>query len=277
MQQQANGLNGNAMAEAESVVRNSDAILSMGILNNFLKKWQTDKNLACDVQIKAASIRSIFSSLSKTLRLLLQSAILGVGAWLVIQNEITSGVMIAASILMSRALAPVEQSISSWGAAVSAKQGYQEIKAVYLVRSKQEPSTPLPKPKGHFQVENLTYYAADSKNPVLKNIQFELLPGEALGVVGPSGSGKSTLAKLLLGTLKPQIGYVRLDNMDVSEWDANDLGQYLGYLPQEVELFPGTIKDNIARLEPDATPEAVIFAANLAGCHALILQQKKRV
>lgn len=263
-----------AMQQAESAARNADAIEAMGIMPNFVRAWSELNKESIEGQVSANSRGALLTALSKFIRMLLQIAMLGVGAWLVIENEVTPGVMIAGSILMARALAPVEQSISAWGTAISARQAYQRLKEQIPAFPERAKSMPLPKPKGLLSVEKVSYFHPGQAEPVLHGITFKLEPGEALGIIGPSGTGKSTLARLILGNLNPTAGTVRLDNMDVSKWDPDDLGPHCGYLPQDVELFPGTIRQNIARLS-EGEPEQVIKAAKLAGCHELILRQPK--
>lgn len=263
-----------AMQQAESAARNADAIEAMGIMQNFITNWSqlNDKSIAG--QIVANSNGAMLTATSKFIRMLLQIAMLGVGAWLVIENELTAGAMIAGSILMARALAPVEQSISAWGTAISAKQSYQRIKTQLPQFPDRAKSMPLPRPKGNISAEKVTYFHPGQTEPVLHGISFKLNAGEALGIIGPSGTGKSTLARLLLGNLSPNSGTVRLDEMDVAKWDPDDLGPHCGYLPQDVELFPGTIRQNIARMS-EGNPDQVIQAAKLAGCHELILRQQQ--
>ncbi|WP_154124535.1 type I secretion system permease/ATPase [Grimontia hollisae] len=261
-----------AMQQAESAARNADAIEAMGIMPNFIKHWTSLNNDSIQGQVAANSKGALLTASSKFIRMLLQISMLGVGAYLVIQNEMTAGAMIAGSILMARALAPVEQSISAWGTAISARQSYRRLKEQIPAFPERAKSMPLPKPKGHVSVEKVTYFHPGGAEPVLHGIHFKLEPGEALGIIGPSGTGKSTLARLILGNLTPTAGTVRLDNMDVAKWDPDDLGPHCGYLPQDVELFPGTIRQNIARMS-DGEPDKVIHAAKLAGCHELILRQ----
>ncbi|WP_407331532.1 type I secretion system permease/ATPase [Enterovibrio sp. 27052020O] len=263
-----------AMQQAESAARNADAIEAMGIMPNFIKNWSELNNKSIDSQVSANSKGALLTATSKFIRMLLQIAMLGVGAWLVIENELTAGAMIAGSILMARALAPVEQSISAWGTAVSARQSYQRLKDQIPAFPERAKSMPLPKPQGMMSVEKVTYFHPGQPEPVLHGITFKLNAGDALGIIGPSGTGKSTLARLMLGNLTATAGTIRLDNMDVAKWDPDDLGPHCGYLPQDVELFPGTIRQNIARMS-EGEPELVIQAAKLAGCHELILRQRQ--
>ncbi|MDW1811855.1 ATP-binding cassette domain-containing protein, partial [Vibrio sp. Vb2362] len=203
-----------------------------------------------------------------------QIFLLGGGAWLVIQHEITAGAMIASSILMSRALSPMEQAIGTWRSAMSAKGAYKRLKEIDAIVRQDESDMPLPKPKGHYELTGLAYRHPGATEPVLSSINLSIPPGVAVGVIGPSGTGKSTFARLLLGTVKPLAGKVTLDGMEVSVWASEDRGVHFGYLAQEVELFPGTIRENIARFKEE-DPAKVIKAAQLAGCHELILKKNK--
>ena len=193
------------------------------------------------------------------------------GAVLVLQNELTPGAMIAGSILMGRALAPVEQAIGSWKTVVAARAAYERINTQLRENTPQAQSMALPPPTGKIDVEAVIYAYPESSEPTLKNVSFSLNAGETLGVVGPTASGKSTLVRLLIGNLAPRSGHVRIDDMDVVEWNAEDLGPHIGYLPQDVELFGGTIQENIARLG-EASSEDVIAAAQLANVHEMVLR-----
>ena len=195
---------------------------------------------------------------------------LGVGAWLVIHDEITPGAMIAGSILLGRALAPVEQAIGSWKSAVAARGAYQRMKSQLDAAMPRAESMPLPAPAGRLTVEGLAYAYPGASEPVLRGIDFTLEPGEALGLIGPTAVGKTTLARLAVGNLRPVAGHVRLDKADVAQWDPVDLGPHIGYLPQDVELFGGTVRENIARMG-EGEADAVIAAARLTGVHDIIL------
>jgi PrtD family type I secretion system ABC transporter len=263
-----------ALARAESSVRNGDVVEAMGMMPNLLARWRLQNDEAITLQAEAGFRNHSITAASRFLRQFLQVGMLGIGAWLVILGELTPGAMIAGSILMSRALAPVEQAISSWRSALGAREAFarlQETAANMPVRAK---SMPLPAPQGNLSVEGVTYMHPGHTEAILKNIRFTLPAGMAMGVIGPSGAGKTTLIRLLLGNLSPRLGHVRLDAMDVSQWDADDLGRHCGYLPQDIELFSGSIAENIARMgECDA--EKVIQAATLAGCHDMILRLPK--
>jgi len=260
-----------AYEHAQSAARNADAIDAMGMLGNLSVRWERHNADALRLQTQAGSRTSTITSTSKFVRLVLQVAMLGVGAWLVILNELTPGGMIASTILLGRALAPVDQAINSWKALLSARNAYHRLKAQLYETPADTEAMPLPKPSGAVRCEGITYTHPRSSEPALKNISIDLPPGKALGLIGPTASGKTTLARLLVGNLQPQFGHARLDGMDVSKWSSADRGQHLGYVPQDIELFGATIRENIARMgEGDAG--AVVEAAKLAGVHELILR-----
>ncbi|HSO42366.1 MAG TPA: ATP-binding cassette domain-containing protein, partial [Rhodospirillales bacterium] len=198
--------------------------------------------------------------------------ILGTGAYLVLRNELTPGGMIAASILLGRALAPVEQGIGSWKAFLAARDSWSRLKRLLESLPPPPETMPLPPPKGQVSCEQLAFVQQGRDQPILAGVTFALQPGEALGIIGPSAAGKSTLCKLLVGTWQPSRGHVRLDGAEIFRWPSEQLGPYIGYLPQDVELFNGTIMENIARLRRDADPEAVVEAATAAGVHEMILR-----
>ena len=260
--------------DAELATQNSNSILAMGMMNAFLEKWQSRMTQVNSLEENVAGKTIYISNLSKFVRSTLQVSLLGGGAWLVIQHEITAGAMIASSILMSRALAPMEQAIGTWRGAMSARNSYQRLKDIDAVIKLEESDMPLPKPQGNYELIGLTYRHFGASEPVLSAVSLSIPAGVSVGLIGPSGTGKSTLARLMLGNIKPSAGKVTLDGMEVSTWAAEDRGAHFGYLAQEVELFPGTIRDNIARFK-DEDPAKVIRAAQLAGCHELILKKSK--
>jgi PrtD family type I secretion system ABC transporter len=196
---------------------------------------------------------------------------MGLGALLVLENELTAGGMIAGSILMARALAPVEQSIEAWRSAVMARASYARLRDLFQRSPVAAPSPPLPAPDGTLSVEAVSFAYPGGSEPTLRNVSFKLTPGESLGLIGRTASGKTTLARLLVGIHAPQRGHVRLDGADMARWDARDRGQYVGYMPQDVELFPGTVRENIARLD-DGDPQGVYAAAQMVGLHEEILR-----
>ena len=257
--------------------KNADSVLAMGMLGNTMQTWQGLRNSALSHQQKGAERSEIFTASSKAFRLLLQSSILGLGAWLAIQQEISAGMIVAASIIAGRALAPIDQTIGGWRMIKRAKLAHKRL-SEYLSRDAEAVAqdVKLPEPKGFVQVKSVVKYApsltpgADRK-VILDTIDFSLQPGDGLGVIGPSASGKSTLAKLLVGLSMPDQGSVRIDGATFDQWDIDDIGQYIGYLPQQVELLAGTISQNIARFEFEPDNEDLVNAAKTAGVHEMIL------
>ncbi|WP_169546218.1 type I secretion system permease/ATPase [Sneathiella aquimaris] len=263
-----------AMGQAEAAARNSDVIEAMGMMPNLIARWEKANSKALDMQARASDRGGIISSLSKFFRTTLQIAVSSAGAWLVIAGDMSPGAMIASSIIMGRALAPVEQAIGAWKGFLGARSAYARLKARIGMDTEAEKTMPLPRPSGAIDVEAVSYAHAGSAEPVLRNVSFKINPGEVVGLIGPTAAGKSTLARILVGNLMPRSGHARLDNMDVAEWPADDRGQYIGYLPQDIELFAGTIRENIARMS-DGDPDEVIAAAEKAGVHEMILRMEK--
>lgn len=270
----ANAAASRAQRSSESVVRNAEVIDSMGMMPAVLRRWQEATWKGLPDQQRAADRAGIVLSLTKFIRLGVQVGILGAGALLVLNNEMTSGAMIAGSIIMGRALAPVEQLIGGWKQLVAARTSYRRLKAFLALPRLRPAGMPLPAPQGRISVERVSYGFAGQPVPVIKGVSFELEPGESLAVIGPSAAGKTTLIRLLCGTIEPMAGTVRLDGANVFQWQREDFGRHIGYLPQDVELFDGTVFDNIARMQ-DAAPDEVYDAARLAGCHEAILRLPK--
>jgi PrtD family type I secretion system ABC transporter len=266
----ASSANMQAMQQAEAAVRNADVIEAMGLMPNLVARWDRINHDVLNKQASASYRSGIIIATSKFVRLVLQVSMLGTGAWLVILGELTPGGMIAGSILMGRALSPVEQAIGAWKSAIAARGAYDRLRQQLHTMPPRAESMDLPEPEGKISVEGLSYIHPGQTKPLLRGINFKLDPGEALGLIGPSAAGKTTLARILLGNITPRIGYARLDGMDVAQWDPEDLGQYCGYLPQDIELFSGTVKENIARMG-EGEPEKIVEAAKLAGCHDMIL------
>lgn len=257
---------------AEATSRNSEAVEAMGMLPTLIHLWQKQNDEAA-IPLSVASGRSnLLLSLSRFLRMILQIAITGVGAWLALQGEVTMGAVIGASIISGRALAPFENAIATWKQWVQARDSYHRVESALSDIPRMRGTMAMPAPGGTLRVENLIYTPPRSTMPILRGIGFDIKAGESLGLIGPSAAGKSTLARLLMGILPPTHGSVRLDGVDIFHWNRKDLGQYVGYLPQDVELFPGNIKDNIARMDPEADSAKVIAAAQKAGCHEMILR-----
>ncbi|MFM2388820.1 MAG: hypothetical protein RLZZ437_375 [Pseudomonadota bacterium] len=257
---------------AENIKAESEVIGALGMQSNGFDRWLRLRGVAMGQAIAASDIGGMFSNATKTFRMFLQSAMLGLGAWLVLQGELSAGAMIAGSILMGRALAPIEQSIGQWAVVTRAREGTSRL-ADLLSRVPAEPErTALPRPKAVLEAQNLTVVPPGEQQAVLRMVSFRLEPGQALGVIGPSGSGKSTLARALIGVWRPAGGKVRLDGATLDQYDPDVLGSYIGYLPQRVSLFDGTIAENIARLAPEPDAALVVEAAKKAAAHDMILK-----
>lgn len=257
---------------AEAIARNAEAADAMGMVPALLRLWRNGLAEATPLQQKAADRAAVLSGLTKFIRLAVQIAVLGVGAYLTLRQQMTSGAAIAGSIIMGRALAPVEQLIGGWKGLVQVRQANRRLRAFLALPRLRPEAEPLPTPTGRLTAERLTWAPPGMPTPVIKGVTFALEPGESLGIIGPSGSGKTTLLRLLVGTLAPVSGSARLDGADLATWPREDVGRHIGYLPQDVELFEGTVFRNIARLEADPEPERVHRAAGLAGCHETILR-----
>ena len=258
-------------AIAEAGRRNAEAVQAMGLLPGLRKRWLEHHARALRFQGVASDRAGTLSATSKTIRLILQSAILGVGAWLAIQQVITPGAMIAASIIMGRALAPVDQAIGNWRGFIGARAAHRRLRLLFDRVPAPPERLALPAAQGHLAVQNLVAGPPEATRAVVSGIAFELSAGIALGVIGPSAAGKSTLARLLTGVWRPQIGTVRLDGAALEQWDNTALGRQIGYLPQDVELFTGTVGENISRFADDPDPDAIVAAARTAGVHDMIL------
>ena len=252
-------------------LRNAEVIESMGMLHTLMGRWGQRQKKVLQLQSQASDNGGLISNTSKTFRMLVQSLILGLGAYLAVKQEITPGLMIAGSILLGRALAPIDLMIGSWKGFISARSQYSRLNEILDIQQAEPQRMSLPPPEGHVLVENLIVSAPGSKTPILKNIGFAVPAGSVVGIIGPSASGKSTLARALLGVWAPQHGVVRLDGADINNWDKQELGPFVGYLPQDIELFEGSISENIARFG-EIDSEKVIAAAKTAGVHEMILQ-----
>lgn len=252
-------------------LRNAEVVESMGMLDSLMGRWWQRHRTVLQLQSLASERAGLISSCSKIFRTLVQSLILGLGAYLVIRQEINPGLMMAGSILLGRALSPIDQMIGSWKGFVNARSQYGRLNEVLAKQLAEPERMSLPAPEGHVQVENLIVAAPGARTPIIKNINFTVRAGSIVGIIGPSASGKSTLARALLGVWTPQHGVVRLDGADINNWNKQELGPYIGYLPQDIELFEGTINENIARFG-EVDPGKVIQAARMAGVHEMILQ-----
>jgi ATP-binding cassette subfamily C protein len=256
-------------------LRNAEVVQAMGMMPGLLQRWDRDRSGALERQVTASDRAASNASLVRFLRLSMQSLILGLGAYLVIERLITVGAMFAASILLGRALQPVEQIVGSWRNMISARGAFQRLKMLLAANPLRDPALALPRPAGRLAVEGLVYGVPGSQRLILRGFSFGLDAGEVLGVIGPSGAGKSTLARQIVGVLAPSAGAVRLDSADVSTWPRESLGRYLGYLPQDIELFADTVAANISRFRNEDDDSEVIEAAQMAGVHETILRLPK--
>jgi ATP-binding cassette subfamily C protein EexD len=252
-------------------LRNAEVIESMGMLSKIRQRWMVGAVKVLDLQAVASSRAGLLTALSKVIRISSQSLILGLGAYLVIEREVSPGLMIAGSILMGRALAPIDLIIGTWKGFISARGQYQRLNDILRQIPDDKEHMLLPDPQGRIQLENAVVIPPGSKVPVLKGINLVMEKGDIVGVIGPSGAGKSTLARAVLGIWPTSNGAIRLDGAEVFNWDREHLGNFIGYLPQDIELFEGTISENIARFG-DIDPEQVVAAAKMADVHELILR-----
>ncbi|MFA5538132.1 MAG: type I secretion system permease/ATPase [Gemmobacter sp.] len=270
--QRANMAAMHAERMADQIKAEAEIVQSLGMRGAAFARWQKARGAALAATMRAGDLGGGFTATSKTFRLFLQSAILGLGAYLVLQHELTAGAMIAASILLGRALAPIELAIGQWGLVQRAQEGWGRL-AELLSRVPPEPTlTALPRPRAILEAQSLTVVPPGEQFAALRMVSFRLEPGQAMGVIGPSGAGKSTLARAVTGVWHPAGGKVRLDGAALDQYDPDVLGSHIGHLPQRVTLFDGTIAENIARLRGDADPEAVVEAAKKAAAHEMILQ-----
>ena len=268
---EANSMSIQANTLATNNLRNAEVIESMGMLPNLMGRWFKLHGKFLGLQASASQKAGVVSGLTKFVQMSMQSLVLGLGALLVLDNKITPGMMIAASILLGRTLQPVQQVIAVWKSVSGARSAYERLEALLETNPAREAGMALPKPQGALTLDNVTAAPPGVKTPIVKGVSFAIAPGDVLGVLGPSGSGKSTLARLLVGVWPSMIGKVRLDGADIYQWNKAELGPHVGYLPQDVELFAGSISENIARFgEVDA--EKVVQAARRAGVHDMILQ-----
>ena len=267
---EANFAQAKANMHLDSMSRNSQIINAMAMIPEAVTIWGRDTSASLIAQVRAQDRNIVSASVSRAVRMLTQVGMLGWGAYLAIDGQITGGMVIAASIIAGRALAPIEGSIEGWNAFVLSRAAYGRVASLLRASRLQFERLWLPRPEGRLNVERLLYVPGGTKQVVLNGISFALDPGDTLAVIGNSGAGKTTLGKMLVGSILPTSGNVRLDLMDLRNWDPRQLGENIGYLPQDVQLFPGTIKDNIGRMRQDATDEQVHHAAVLADVHEMI-------
>ena len=250
----------------------AEMIRSLGMSEASFARWEEARNSASDHEIKSSDLRGTFTATTKTFRLFLQSAMLGLGAYLVLQNELTPGAMIAGSILLDRALAPVELAVGQWALVQRARKGWDSLSELLGEVPPEPERTPLPIPKAKVEAQSLTVIPPGEQQAALKSVSFSIPPGSAVGVLGLSGAGKSTLARALTGVWRPAGGKIRLDGASLDNYEPDVLGKHIGYLPQRVQLFEGKIAESISRLSPNPDPEAIIEAAQKAAAHKMILK-----
>lgn len=268
---EANNLSRASTIYVDSNIRNAEVVNAMGMRNNISKVWADKYYGFLNAQNIASDSAGVWSNLSKSLRVMFQSLILGLGAYLAINMEVTPGMMIAASIIMGRALAPLDLIIGSWKGFSSARSSYERIEGLLNDFPKDKEYMQLPAPKGEITLENVVVIPPSGTVPSLKGISMRIEKGDVVGIIGPSAAGKSSLARVMLGLWPLTNGVARIDKADISQWNREDLGQYVGYLPQDIELFEGTVSQNIARFG-EVEPEKVVEAATKAGVHEMILK-----
>lgn len=256
---------------ATAVLRNSDVIQAMGMRSNVIATWDSyhDRNIDCQSRLSTRSNR--IATFAKFTRMILQVVVIGVGALLVLNHELTTGALIASFLLMRRAVAPMDRAIESWKVILMARNAFDSVERRLNLAPELQSETTLPLPSGYLSVRNVSYAYPGRSKAILKDVTFKVQPGEAVGLTGNTAAGKSTLARLLVGLATPDSGYIRFDGIDIARWKAEDIGSYVGYLPQDNELFTGTVEANIARMGV-IDKGAVAEAAKLAGVHEMILQ-----
>ncbi len=256
---------------AEMSFRNAEVVQSMGMAPGLMRKWSADRGRVLERHVAASDRSGAMTSLIKFLRLAMQSLVLGIGAFLVIQRLASAGVMFAAMVLLGRALQPIEQTVGQWRTLLTTRLAWSRVRALLESYHPGGKSLSLPRPHGHLSVEGLSVVMPGSDRFILSNVGFRLEPGESLGVVGPSGAGKSTLARALVGVAAPSAGVVRLDGADMARWEPTERGRYVGYLPQDIELFADTVAANIGRFCENVDAD-ILAAARAAGVHEMILR-----
>jgi ATP-binding cassette, subfamily C, bacterial len=266
----ASGFAARANLQADAMARNAQVMNAMGMIPEGVLMWGKETAESLKAQVAAQDRNILMTGLSKFARLGTQVAMLGWGAWLSLQGSLTGGMVIASSIVAGRALAPLEGTIEGWRSFIHAKAAYSRIKVLLQSSPLNLDKLRLPRPEGRLDVERILYVPPPNKKVILNGISFSLAPGESLAIVGASGSGKSTLARMLVGSIIPTAGNIRLDLMELKNWDPRQFGESVGYLPQDVQLFPASIKANIARMREDADDEAVFEAAEIADVHEMI-------
>lgn len=256
---------------ATALLRNSDVIEAMGMRGNVIGSWEKHHMAALDVQTRTSIRSNRIYTIAKFIRMILQITIIGTAGWLVLNNELSAGALIASVLLMRRAVAPMDQAISSWKRIIRARKAFQGVSDRLDLASELNRRAPLPMPSGDLSTKHISFTYPKRSTQTLKDVTFKLHPGEVIGLTGGTAAGKSTLARLLVGLAEPDSGYVRFGGTDLAHWNADELGPFIGYLPQDSELFSGTVQQNIARMG-ESDLDTVVDAAKLAGVHEMIMQ-----
>ena len=260
---------------ADKMKSDAEVLRALGMQSAAFQRWAKAREAALGSNMASTDISGGFGAGTKTLRLFLQSAILGLGAWLVLQGELTPGAMIAASIILGRALAPIEQAIGQWALLTRAREGRANLIQLLSIQPPQVQPMSLPRPRAQLDVSDVSVLLSGNSQPVLRSVSFRLEPGQALGVIGPSGAGKSTLGRAIVGAVRPAAGKIRLGGAELDQYDPEVLGNLIGYLPQNVALFDASIAENIARLAVEPDPDQIVRAAKAAAAHDMILSFPK--
>lgn len=260
-----------ANSTADEVLRNADIVRSMGKTPTLVRRWQQLSFASIVSGTRATDRVAAMSSMAKMIRMFLQIAVMATGVILVLRGEMGPGMMIAASILLGRAAAPVEQSIAGWRTLLQVRLAHQRLNELLALTEVEQAQMELPEPEGHLSVENVTVVSPSRQDPLVLDVSFQLNPGDTLGLIGPSGAGKTTLVRALVGLQPLTRGYIRMDDAALTDWPPEQIGRNIGYLPQRVELFNGTVAENIALMDQDAQPSKVVEAAKRAQVHELIL------
>ncbi len=261
-----------AQAMTEETRRNAEALFSLGMKSAMRNRWSILQGEALEHQTRANDSGASYSTFSRVFRLVIQSALLGTGAWLAVKHEISSGSIIASSIIMGRALAPIEQAVAGWQQLLGARKAYERLSRVLGQVPAERERMHLPDPKGLVEVEGATVVLPGTDKPVLQNISFRVQPGMGLGIIGPTGAGKSTMARALVGLVPLQRGAVRLDGATPDQRNSDDHGRLIGYLPQDVQIFDGTVAENISRFSPSPEASKIVEAAQLANIHEFVMR-----
>jgi ATP-binding cassette subfamily C protein PrsD len=263
---------GRATLMTEETRRNAEALYSLGMKGAMRDRWLSIQSEALDHQTKANDAGASFSAISRVFRMVVQSGMLAAGAWLAVKHEISSGSIVASSIIMGRALAPIEQAVAGWQQFLGARKAYERLSKVLEAVPPERERMKLPQPLGLVEVENAVIMLPGTEKPILQGISFKVQPGRGLGIIGPTGAGKSTMARALVGLVTPVRGAVRLDGATPDQRDSDEHGQMIGYLPQDVQIFDGTVAQNISRFLPNPDPAKIVEAAQMANIHDFIMR-----